>query len=369
MNVPSKIAAAADRAINIATRDKTYVHGTNEPSLVARLVAALPVQLVKRWGIHFGPGVVQVTSAFCHPRPQAHWDSNPLGPGRSELCDLLLLVASPDKSGVMTERALLIQAKNGINGIAFLTSAGDIKQRYMYANWPDFHIAKGNCNKREKGKGAPKSASKCVNNVTSYNIAAAAKSAARYGIVQENARPAWRIEALQASCPSSNLKTRVSIAKSFDDLDEVPVSATLSLGQALEDMVNHSLGYPIQYTGTDDWTEVIATLTTSALNLHDAAKFHLVTHAPGVSVVPISSAMTFATVDLHRVPIEQSTLIKRLHPHWHKMSGGRGVGFTAPREQIEMPINDGFGIIRIALAGYFKDEKHSERKPKTRPIG
>jgi hypothetical protein len=71
----SQLAISANDAINDATTDTTYVSGDNEPSLVARLVAPLPDLLVENWSNDLAKGELHVTSAFCHPRPQAHWDS------------------------------------------------------------------------------------------------------------------------------------------------------------------------------------------------------------------------------------------------------------------------------------------------------
>lgn len=359
----SKLSAAADRAVNISTRDTRYVCGDSEPSLVARLVAALPDQLVKRWRPYFATGMLEVTSAFCHPRPQAHWEVG-LGAGRPELCDLLLLVASPDKSGVMTEHALLVQAKKGDGGKTSLSAESELKQRYMYAKWPDFHIARGDC----KG-----SADSCAHKspTNTRRIVSEGLEGARYGIVSKDERPAWYIEEQQATW-NPVFKPTVSSPATFEHVSSVSIAAGLSMGEALEMMVNKKLGHPIQLVGTDDWTDVISALVTNALDLHfGRTNFHMVKHTPGAPLVPLSAASAFLTTSPSVVSLKHSALHRWPFTGKSKFSQDRGgARFSSPPvASTEEPIYDGYGVIRIVVNGHFKEREHLDRRPKTQPNG
>lgn len=361
----SQLANSANDAIDDATTDTTYVSGDNEPSLVARLVARLPDLLVDKWSNHFAAGDLHVTSAFCHPRPQAHWDSvHGFGPGRSELCDLLLLVASPDASGALTEHALLIQVKQGAQGQTSLSGDGDHTQRYMYAEWPDFHIASGRC------KTIP---SNCQITGKSLNIKAAAAMGTRYGIVAENENPAWHLES-QFPTWSPTVKQGRLTMSTFDDIAALPISAQLSLGEALEMMVNKSLGHTVNNHLTPDWDEVVNILMINAMELQFKKKFHLVRHTPGAPLVPLSAACSLVTT----IP-SQAFLLRFIHPwefsdHWARPrakpspSHAGGIIFSSPPgERVWENLEGGYGIIRIVVNGRFEEDAIRGSAPDERP--
>jgi len=278
------------------------------------------------------------------------------------LCDLLLLVASPDATGVMTEHALLVQAKKGIGGNVSLAGHGDLKQRYMYAMWPDFHIAKGDC----KGKD---DALACKNYslAATLNIASEGAKGTRYGIVDENAKPAWVIEQGQAGW-SPTIKAGATNNTRFDDVSAMSVSANISMGEALEAMVGKSLGHPVQYVGTDDWTDVISGLLSSAMNLHYVNKFHLVKHTNGAPLVPLSAASTFiarnlSTFSLDDFDLELDHFISHNYARPTVFANG-SLFSTPPRKPIVESIDNGYGIIRIVVNGHFKDRYDPDRAPK-----
>ena len=356
----STIALAADRAVDAATQDTTYVAGTNEPSLVARLVAALPDLLVQQWRPHFPSGLLHVSSAFCHQRPQVHWDAGSLGSGRPELCDLLLLVASPDSTGAMSESALLVQAKCGTSGQSSLNGVGDVKQRYMYASWPEFHFA-GNCTG---------SAARCMPKSQRYQLRphSGIDLGARYGIVSESGSPTWYLEGHPAAWSPASKSGKAKVSN-FDDVSAISVAGTVSLGEALEQMVNKSLGRHVHHTLSDDWSRVIARLVEHAIELTHARKLHLVQHAPAAPLVPLASACTFVTNDARRLTALRLTDdlswpfgLALPGPYSWQVDGDGGYHYTAPPNHAEGgEFNDGFGIIRVVVAGRLKEDSEGGR--------
>jgi hypothetical protein len=355
----SPLAQAANVAIDAATNDTTYVDGRTEPSLVARLVASLPHLLVNEWLGAFPAGELHVTSVFCHHMPQAHWDSlNGLGPGRSELCDLLLLVVSPDASGAFTEHALLIQAKNGTLGQATLSTTGDYKQRYMYTSWPDFHIAGGACN----GTALP-----CMPFEPRYDIRKAGPDGTRYGIVKENQNPSWYLE---SSVPTWSPKTKQGKLhiNTFDDVGAMSISAQLSLGEAIEEMVNKSLGHPLNDIATPHWDHVVGILMLNAMESQYKTKLTSVQHTKGAPLVPLSAACSLFTTHPYQSPSPPFT---RHWNFWHPLGSAStkhlladtgGLIITTPPEDRKWEnLDRGYGIIRIVVGGRFTED--AIRKP------
>jgi len=364
----SQLAIAADNAVDAATQDQTFVVGDNEPSLVARLVATLPDRLVQAWSKHFDAGELHISSAFCHPRPQAHWDSAGLGPGRSELCDLLLLVASPDAAGVMTERALLIQAKCGTGGRSSLNGEGDVKQRYMYAHWPSFHIAGGKCIGPAAGCNPP---------ARQYSFGVAGAMGTRYGIVCASGHPTWQLEP-HAATWSPALKIGRSTFGTFDDVGAETVAGQLTLGEAIEQVMNKSLGHEVQDLHADDWSDVIALLLENAMDQFNAKKLTHVKHAPGALPVPLAAAASFLT-NRHMMP---DWLARRYFPYRHPIpfhphmkrsrnnrtdvagTDGRFWFYHARPHGHHEQFEDGYGIIRVVVNGRFSDDATGEPMPR-----
>jgi hypothetical protein len=289
----SQLAKSANDAIDDATKDKTYVSGDDEASLVARLVASLPKLLVDNWTKHYAAGELHVTSTFCHHMPQAHWDSlHNLGPGRSELCDLLLLVSSPNASGALTEHALLIQAKQGSYGQTKLTGKGDHTQRYMYTEWPNFHIASGPCKN---------GASNCKYATEIFNIKTAASDGTRYGVVGKDEIPSWHLESQFQTWSPTMKQGRLGIS-SFSDVGTESISAQLSLGEAIVKMVNKSLGHPLNYSKASHWEDVVGILMINALEAQYKPKLTSVKHTPGAPLVPLSAACSLFTTNILQNP-------------------------------------------------------------------
>jgi len=264
----------------------------------------------------------------------------------------------------MSESALLVQAKCGTGGQSSLNGVGDVKQRYMYASWPEFHFA-GNC----RG-----SAAKCMPKSQRYRLRphGGVDLGARYGIVSESGSPTWYLEAHPAAwspAPKSG-KAKVS---NFDDVGAISVAGTVSLGEALEQMANKSLGCRVDHTLSDDWSRVIARLVEHAIELTHARKFHLVQHAPAAPLVPLTSASTFVTKGTR-----SSTALLLIDdlswpwlwpwpstlpgPYSWQVDGNGGYNYTAPPNNAEgREFNGGFGIIRVVVTGRLEEDSEGGR--------
>lgn len=357
----SQLAKSANDAIDYATKDKTYVSGDDEPSLVARLVASLPKLLVDNWSKHYAAGELHVTSTFCHHMPQAHWDSlHGLGPGRSELCDLLLLVSSPDASGELTEHALLIQAKQGSQGQTKLTGKGDHKQRYMYTEWPNFHIASGPCKHR---------ASNCKYATQIFNIKTAASDGTRYGVVAENEVPSWHLESQFQTWSPAVKQGRLGISN-FSDVGTESISAQLSLGEAMVKMVNKSLGHPVSYNKASDWEHVVGILMINAMEAQFKQKLTSVKHTPGAPLVPLSAACSLFTTHIPQNPpplfIRSGMLLDYDRDVESKSSSGNAGGViysSPPGERVRENVEGGYGIISIIVNGRFAEDDVRDPAP------
>ncbi len=135
---------AADIAIELALKSTAVVKGTNEPSEVARLVNALPENLVQAWSGFVASGAMTASAAFCHAKPRVAWTSPLVGhakPHEPELGDLLMVMDVQGKNE-RSRRALLIQVKKSKKKgkQCTLTREDDLVQRHMYSDWPKFNI-------------------------------------------------------------------------------------------------------------------------------------------------------------------------------------------------------------------------------------
>jgi hypothetical protein len=360
--VGSKLSDAANQAINDATLDSSFVPGETEPSLVARLVAALPDLLVAAWSPYFVGKQLYVTSVFCHHIPQVHWDHHKYGWGRPELGDLLIIVSSPDASGNVTDHALLVQAKLNEKGPnTTLSKKGDIKQRYMYARWPAFHF----------GNACRGAAHKCSPSLKRYTLNSSNLhgDATRYGVVSLRHRPTWNLESSAATWKvfPKNGKAK---CKTFDDINAMPVLGQVPLGNALVHMVKKSLGRSLHRPEDADWEDVVNELIFQALRQMNAPRLR---HAPprlGTPVIPIASAAAFVPAPLSSTPMTFFEPVRTIanYPHydlgdlfsaetaWYcGAAPSNGSGKKIP----EMPDSGypqgGFGIIRIRVDGELND--------------
>jgi hypothetical protein len=265
---------------------------------------------------------------------------------------------------VLTEHALLIQAKNGKLGKATLNSPGDHKQRYMYTAWPKFHIAGGACNGLTAG---------CLPAEQRFDISGAAPDGTRYGVVAENQNPSWYLESkLQAWSPRA--KQGKSNISTFADVGVLHISAQLSLGEAIEQMVNKSLGHPLDDAATPHWDDVVGILMLNAMESQNKTKLTSVEHTTGAPLVPLSAACSLFTTHMYQSPFPP---LVRHWNFWHrqgrafrKQSLAAAGGFiisTPPADRMWENFDRGYGIIRIVVGGRFAEDAIRKLSPGEQP--
>lgn len=127
-----------------------HIAGDEEPKGVARLIFGLPTALQAIWQRGVPPAMagrlVEVGGRFCHTSPKVRWSGQEGAETFThapELADLLVTVESNGR-----REALLVQAKaekansNPSQVTKTLSDDGTTVQRYMYAKWPRFKVAK-----------------------------------------------------------------------------------------------------------------------------------------------------------------------------------------------------------------------------------
>ena len=301
---------------------------------------------------------LHVASVFCHHQPQVHWDSVGLGHGRPELGDFLLVVSAQDAAGKMTDHALLIQAKKGKQGHQVtLRTASDLKQRYMYLNWPQFHIVQG-C----RG-----SALKCKASGRRFNSANSVFNAdgARYGLVVCGSSPTWKVEdggQVWAPVPKSG-KTGIS---TFGDIAAMKADGTTTLGEVLEGMVNKTMGRPFDLNGADDWSGVISELLDHGCLLTSKKKLRHVTHSSGSRILPVMTSSAFCWRGTGHDRVSQFLKLVAARnlitpPSLHRAAyrtDGNDIYGTVPPSEFRLPEGrSGFGILRIVVGGSPEDKE------------
>ncbi|WP_322071934.1 hypothetical protein [Paraburkholderia bannensis] len=268
MKAPTSLIAAAEKAILECRNAASPVRGSGEVAEVARLVVSLPENLVNEWAPHLSAGRLEITGVFTHQTPKALWTDPRTGDDQSpELADLLVIVESNDAWG-STQRALLVQAKvadaRRTDGRFTLAKKGPAVQRYLYAHWPPFKLTGLTAHSRQFNI-APRVAGTCPGS--------------RYASINVNT-PApdsgWWVEAAQPAIPtkpgpaSPGASSTATARVPADPRDPVSVvdydgsfDATVSLGEALREMILGTLGTPLdkdpEWKGVVDHLIAVAT--------------------------------------------------------------------------------------------------------------
>lgn len=341
---------AADIAIELALKDNGIVEGTNEPSEVARLVNALPNNLVQAWSDFVGSGAMTITAAFCHAKPRVAWASPLMGHNKRhepELGDLLLVMDVQSKNG-RSRRALLIQVKKSkANGMqCTLTREDDLVQRYMYSDWPVFDVlgAQGNASK------VP------LKNVNISGLPSQMNLQARYAVVRsrDSKSPGWFLELATAPFSPPQPPTH----KKFKSLGNVTLGTQQSLGKGLAELYSGAIGRNCDVN--DDWSNLISYLETYVWE--HTASHHLPHVQAALGAVPsaLTSATSYLAAPAHQfvaysgnrhVPASQWMSSNLFRPAKNKGVLYKWPGLNYPLQSSEIPVEpeNGFGVIRIVI--------------------
>lgn len=344
---------AADAAILLALNDTTVIKGTNEPSEVARLVNALPENLVQAWSGFVTSGAMTVSAAFCHAKPRVAWKSPLLGrvePHEPELADLLLVMDVQGKNG-RSRRALLIQVKKSkeTGKQCTLTRENDLVQRYMYSEWPTFDVlgAHGNASQMP-----PK-------NVDISNPPASKNQQSRYAVVRSIGTndPGWSLEL--AAAPFSPPKPPAPPShKAFKSLGNVTLGAQKSLGKGLAELYSGAIGRDCNIA--DDWSNLVSYLEAYVWEHTASSALPHVQAAVGAAPSALTSATSYLAAPAlqfvgysgnRHVPFSQW-----MYLHLFQPGAGGGVLYRWPRlnhpsepPETKFEPEGGFGVIRIVV--------------------
>jgi hypothetical protein len=341
---------AADVAIDLALKDTTVVKGTNEPSEVARLVNALPENLVHAWSGFVASGAMTVSAAFCHAKPRVAWISPLLGhskPHEPELGDLLLVMDVQGKSG-RSRRALLIQVKKSkTKGMqCTLTREDDLVQRHMYSEWPKFDVL-----------GAQQNASQMPPQNVDISTPPASKNLqSRYAVVRSmgTTSPGWSLEL--ATAPFSPPKPPTHMT--FKSLGNVGLGTQQSLGKGLAELYSGAIGRDCNVA--DDWSNLVSYLEAYVWEHTASDDLPHVQAAVGANPSALTSATSYLAAPAlqfvgysgnRHVPFRQW-----MDPNLFQSGEGGGVFYRWPQynHPSEPPATNfaperGFGVIRIVV--------------------
>lgn len=344
---------AADAAILLALNDKTVITGTNEPSEVARLVNALPENLVQAWSGFVTSGAMTVSAAFCHAKPRVAWKSPLLGrvePHEPELGDLLLVMDVQGKNG-RSRRALLIQVKKSkaTGKQCTLTEESDLVQRYMYSEWPPFDVLGA----QENVSQMPPKNVDISKPLTSKNLQS------RYAVVRSfnTNDPGWSLE-LAINTFSPPKPPALPSHKTFKSLGKVPLGAQQSLGKGLAELYSGAIGRDCNVS--DDWSILVSYLEAYVWEHTASSALPHVQTAVGAAPSALTSATSYLAAPAFQfvgssgnrhVPFSQW-----MSPNLFQSGAGGGVlyrwpGFNHPSEPPETKFepDGGFGVIRIVV--------------------
>lgn len=360
------LADAAEAAVTRALRDKSVVKGTNEPSEVARLVNALPDHLVKEWSSFVVSGAMTVSAAFCHAKPRVSWASPLVGNQIShepELGDLLFIMDVQGKTG-RERRALMIQVKKSTNKNlkCTLSSEGDLVQRHMYSEWPNFDVLGAQ----------PITTNPPPHNVDISTPFKAKNLQSRYAVVRSatTTSPGWTLELATAPFkPSSTSKT-----KTFKSLGSVIIGAQQSLGNGLAELYKGVIGRDCDIG--DDWSELVEYLEDYVGNHTSSSALPHVQTTHGAIPTGLRSATsflsaphtTFVGYSGNRHLLTHSGFSQWMDPELLCPGAHGGVLYKWPRHNYptgrlkeEFKPDSGFGVIRIALDQPLKIEDETMR--------
>lgn len=347
------LANAADVAIGNALQDLSVVTGTDEPDEVARLVSALPDNLVNEWSGYVATGAMTVSAAFCHAKPRVAWASPLVGrttPHKPELGDLLLIMDVQGPTG-RKRRALLIQVKKSKSRTlkCTLTVEGDLVQRYMYSEWPIFNVLGAQ----------PTTTNPPPQNVNIALPNTAKNLQSRYAVVRSagTSSPGWKLEL--ATAPF--LLPTPPIATSFKSIGNVTIGAQQTLGTGLAELYSGSTGRDCDVG--DDWSNLIAYLE-NYVGIHTSS-FALPHVQPAAAAAPsglmsatsfLSSPSRFVGYSGNQHLLLGSDKRQWMDPRLLRYGAPRGSFYrwpnhnypTVPGEKIYEP-NGGFGVIKVVL--------------------
>lgn len=343
------LADQANLAIRNARQDDEIIIGTSEPNQVARLVTSLPKRLVEAWQPFVRAGALTVSAAFCHAKPQVQWES-PFNPKESfgpELADLLIIFDVRDAQGKRAQRSLLSQVKVCSNAVCSLSSAGDLAQRYMYSEWPEFSL--------------PAQPASLIMPMSPVDVnpgrnGLSSDLQARYACVEgdKTANTSWWLEGVSASIGVPNS------AASFKDVPTVNISLTKSLGEGLVDMYAGCIGRLCD--NGDSWSQLTDYLQRYVACHTVNSKLPHVSARVGVSPLPLVAASTFV--------VDKKAFFPRISEVQHFVAGftprvdwsgfsqfnGRGYfygwpGFVAPVDGqfLDFDFGAGMGVIRVSI--------------------
>lgn len=341
---------AADNAIKQSLQDGSVVAGTNEPSEVARLVNALPGNLVHAWSGYVASGALTVSAAFCHAKPRVSWASplyNRADPHEPELGDLLLVMDVQGNSG-RNRRALLIQAKKPKGKICTLSTEEDLVQRYMYANWwPPFRVL-----------GIKAGVSVTPPQPVDISTPTAARDTqARYAIVRSNGSKdvGWFLEVGTGPFDVPQPPT----ATEFKSLGNVELGLQQTLGEGLVSLYSGTVGRDCR--GSDDWSKLVAYLEAYVWEHTAGYTLPHVKPATGAAPSALVSATSFLSPPRNFVRFSQNRHLLFGMDDWMNRNlflGVAGGGALYSWPQYNRPLQasatlfepqQGFGVIQIVV--------------------
>jgi hypothetical protein len=130
----------------------SHISGDQEPKEVARLIFGLPTALQSIWQRGVPAAMagrqVEVGGRFCHMSPKVHWSDKEGGntfTHKPELADLLVTVEHNGHRVALLVQTKAQKEKSNQSSVKMpLDDDGTTVQRYMYAKWPNFTVAKIN---------------------------------------------------------------------------------------------------------------------------------------------------------------------------------------------------------------------------------
>jgi len=343
-----KLIDEAENAIELSLKDKTVVEGTDEPSEVARLVNALPDNLVRAWSDFVKKGAMTVSAAFCHAKPRVTWKSPLLNhpePHEPELADLLLIIDVQGKTK-RDRRALLIQVKKSKTKgkRCTLTKEGDLVQRHMYSDWPTFDIL-----------GTWQNAIKTPPKNVSISTPSPLKDlGTRYAVVRSigTNHPGWSLELSTAAYSPP----QPPIHSKFKSFGHVTLGTQQSLGTGLVDLYLGKIGRDCD--ASDDWSNLVSYLEAYVWEHTNSDDLPHVEVTAGATPSALTSATTYLATS-NFVMYSGNTHVlgsQWMYPALFEPQGGgaaiyRWPGLNRPStpSEIEFRPESGFGVIRVVI--------------------